>query len=87
MSIAAAAGTSALAVPACSEAGEEPEKRPNIVLIVADDLGIGDVEVSSYRLRESIRWGGPEGSSTELNRLTDSASQPAEPKSRREVRI
>lgn len=47
MSIAAAAGTSALAVPACSEAGKEPEKRPNIVLIVADDLGIGDVSLYS----------------------------------------
>lgn len=47
ISIAAAAGTSAMAVPACSNTGKEPEKRPNIVLIVADDLGLGDVSLYS----------------------------------------
>lgn len=36
-----------MAVPACSNTGKEPEKRPNIVLIVADDLGLWDISLYS----------------------------------------
>ena len=47
LSLAAAGASSIAGVTACSEKEKTPQERPNIVLIVADDLGLGDVSLYS----------------------------------------